>query len=53
MFLLVVCAKFCNTLISLSIRICCSVSSIKMLAMKNIIGKESAVIDTKIVSEKV
>ena len=53
LFLPVVCAEFCNTLISLSIWICCNISSIKTLAMKNIIGKESAVIDTKIVSEKV
>jgi len=49
----VVCAKFCNTLISLSVWISCNISFIEMLAMKYITGKESAVIDTKIVFEKV
>lgn len=46
-----VCAKFCNTLTNPSIWICCDISSVKMLAMKCVIGKESAVIDTKIVSQ--
>lgn len=39
--------------ISLLIGICCNISSIKPLAVKYVIGKESAVIDTKIGSEKV
>lgn len=42
-----------GTVISLLIGICCNIHSVKPLAVKYVIGKESAVIDTKIGSEKV